>query len=81
MFRAQLGLEGATIGGVFVAVDGVTHLPQIAPQLGFTLPLDAHPHRGQCDRRQDGKNGDGGDQLNQRHAALAAQGWQLATGD
>ncbi len=35
----ELDLKRAAIGGIFVAINGVAHLPQVTAQLAFLVPL------------------------------------------
>jgi hypothetical protein len=39
---ADYRLNKILVGGVFVPIDSVPHLPQVTPQFGFSLALDAH---------------------------------------
>ena len=68
--RISLGtdfdLEGAAIGSVFVAVDGVAHGPERTPQVAFLLALDHHSRQGQRHAGEDHQDGGGHDELYQR---------------
>src|SRR5206468_11935507 len=68
-FGSHLGLECAAIGGVFVAVDGVTHLPQVTSQLVLSFPLDSYSRQRKSHSGQDDQNRRRHDQLDQSESA------------
>ena len=64
----KLNLKCAAVGRVLVAINGVSHLPEIAAQLALLAALDGHTHDRHGDRRQDHQDGHGHDELGQREA-------------
>ena len=44
----HLGLESAPVSRILVVVDGVAHLPKIAAQLPFIVPLGLEPGNRNC---------------------------------
>src|SRR4029434_7383957 len=68
-FASEFDLEGSAIGGVFVSVDGVAHLPEVVAQLAFFFALDAHARQGQRPGGENDKNRSRNDQFDQRESA------------
>ena len=60
---------GPAIGGVFVAVNGVAHLPQGPSQIAFPLMRDAYPYQRNRSPSQDRQDRDRDDQLDECEAA------------
>ena len=56
-----LDLNGSSVGGVLVAVDGVAHLPEVAAELPLLLAFDLKPGDGEGGGGEDGDDGDGDD--------------------
>ena len=66
----ELGHEGMTVGRVFVAVDGVAHLPQVVPQFPFLFALGPKAGQGNSRGGKDGQDRNRHDQLDQGQARL-----------
>ena len=63
-------LHGSLVGGVLVAVDGVTHLPEVAAEFALLLPFDLEAGDGDSSGGEDGDDGDADDEFDESEAGL-----------
>src|SRR5260370_599431 len=61
------------VGGVFIAVNGITHLAEVMAKLCFFLPYDGVFRDWQGNRGQNEQNGTGDDQLKKRQAGFGRE--------
>ena len=54
-----LDLDGSLVGGVFVAVDGVAHLPEVAAEFALLFAFDLEAGEGDSCGGEDGDDGHG----------------------
>src|ERR1019366_1798074 len=71
-FAPHLDLERVPIGGVFVAIDGVTDHPEVLAQLVLALPINRDSYQRKRRPHQNGQDGGRNDQLDQGKPVLSA---------